>query len=62
MLREVIDSAIDGAYTFTATLLGYFAGQGGALVMPSKAALVLAALTGLGGFLNQWRALRKQPR
>lgn len=62
MLRDAIDSAIDGGYTFVATLMGYMVGTGGIIAMPSKAALLVAGLTGLGGFLNQLRALRKQPR
>ena len=61
-LSDVLDAAVDGGYTFIATIMGYMAGTGGVIAMPSKAALLLAALTGLGGFFNQLRALRKQPR
>ena len=61
-LSDVLDSLVDGLYTAVATLLGYTAGTGGVIAMPSKTALAVAALTGLGGFLNQLRALRKQPR
>ena len=62
MLRNVIDAAIDGAFTFITTLAGYFAGTGGTLAMPSKEAVALALVLGAGGFLNQLRALRQQPR
>jgi len=62
MLNTVIDALIDGCYTSTATILGYMAGQGGVINMPTKPVIMMAILTGLGGFLNQLRALRKQPR
>lgn len=61
-ISDVVDSLTDGAYTAVATLMGYVAGTGGQIAWPSKEVLLVAALTGLGGFLNQLRALRKQPR
>lgn len=61
-LSDVVDAVVDGMYTSISTLMGYVAGTGGAIAMPSKEVLLVAALTGLGGFLNQLRALRKQPR
>ena len=61
-MNNVLDALIDGGYTFVATIMGYMAGTGGVVAMPSKQALLLAFLTGLGGFLNQLRALRKQPQ
>jgi hypothetical protein len=61
ILGTVIDALVDGAYTGMSTLLGYMAGTGGP-VIPSKAAFMLAGATGFLGFLNQLRALRKQPR
>ena len=58
----VVDALVDGLYVAGTTLLGYMVGQGGAPTMPSKPALMLAAITGLVGAANQLRALRKQPR
>jgi len=60
-LSDVIDAAVDGAFTTMTTLAGYFAGTGRAVEMPSVPAMVLALVLGLGGFFNQLRALRKQP-
>ena len=53
-----IDAAIDGLYTAGTTLLGYMVGSGSAQ-MPSKAALLVALVTGVVGFANQLRGLRK---
>ena len=55
------DALVDGAYTGMMTLMGYMIGQGGP-VIPSKAAIFFSIGTAALGFLNQLRALRKQPR
>ena len=59
-MNQYIDAAIDGVYTAGTTLLGYMVAQGGP-VMPSKAALLVALVTGLIGFANQLRGVRKLP-
>ena len=57
---QYVDSAIGGLYTAGATLLGDIVASGGA-VIPTKAAVVVAVVTGLVGGLNQLRGLRKAP-
>ena len=59
-MDKYIDALIDGLYTAGTTLLGYMVAQGQAS-MPSKAALLTALVTGVVGFANQLRALRKAP-
>jgi hypothetical protein len=57
-MNQYIDAVIDGLYTAGTTLLGYMVASGGA-IMPTKAALMVAAVTGLVGAANQLRGLRK---
>lgn len=55
-----VDAIIDGVYSAATTLLGYMVGVGaGGPVVPSKAALLVAVVTGVIGAANQLRALRK---
>ncbi len=54
------DAAVDGIKDAATVLLGYMVANGGP-VMPSTAALVVALVTGVVGFANHLRALRKQP-
>lgn len=58
-MNQYIDAGIDGLYTFGATLLGYMVAQGEP-VIPSSAALLTALVTGLVGFANQLRGIRKR--
>jgi hypothetical protein len=60
LYQQYVDALIDGLYTAGATLLGYMVASGGA-VIPTKAAVLVAAVTGLVGGLNQLRGLRKAP-
>jgi hypothetical protein len=60
-VKTIIDAVIDGLYTSASTLLGYMTAVEG-FTMPSKTALMVAALTGAVGALNQLRALRQQPK
>lgn len=56
-----VDAGIDGVYSAGTTLLGYMMGTGGPAI-PSKAAILVAIVTGVIGAANQLRGLRKQPR
>lgn len=60
-IGAVIDAVIDGVYTAGSALLVVMVANGN-YVLPSKAALYAAGVTGLVGAANQLRALRKQPR
>lgn len=60
-IGAVADALVDGAYTGMSTMMGYMIGQGGP-VIPTKAAVLVSVGTAALGFLNQLRALRKQPR
>ena len=57
-MNVYIDALVDGFYTAGTTLLGYMVANGGA-VMPTKAALLVALVTGVIGAANQLRGLRK---
>lgn len=57
-MNPYVDAIIDGVYSAATTLLGYMVGAGGAVV-PSKAAVLVALVTGVLGAANQLRALRK---
>lgn len=57
-MNVYLDAAIDGLYTAGTTLLGYMVGSGQAQ-LPSSAALIVALVTGIVGFANQLRGLRK---
>lgn len=60
-INAVLDAIIDGIYTAGSALLVVMVSNG-QYVMPNKAALYAAGVTGLVGAANQLRALRKQPR
>ncbi len=60
-VNAIIDAIIDGVYTAGSALLVVMVSNG-EYVVPNKAALYAAAVTGLVGAANQLRALRKQPR
>ena len=60
-VNAVIDAVIDGVYTAGSALLVVMVSEG-SYVIPNKAALYAAGVTGLVGAANQLRALRKQPR
>ena len=57
-MNAYVDAVVDGVYTAATTLLGYMVASGGP-VMPSKAALAVAAVTAVLGAANQLRGLRK---
>ena len=61
LVFTVLDALVDGGYSAGPTMLGYMIASGGPVV-PSKAAVMVALVTGAVGALNQLRALRKQPR
>ena len=61
MFNAIIDAIIDGVYTAGSALLVVMVSNG-TYVVPNKAALYAAGVTGLVGAANQLRALRKQPR
>jgi len=60
-IGAVMDALIDGVYTAGSALLVVMVSNG-SYILPSKAALYAAAVTGIVGAANQLRALRKQPR
>lgn len=60
-INAVIDAVIDGIYTSGSALLVVMVSNG-TYIVPNKAALYAAGVTGLVGAANQLRALRKQPR
>ena len=57
MSNHLIEAAIAAGFTATAAIMGYIAGV---IAVPSKLALLVAALTGLGGGLNQLRVLLRR--
>jgi hypothetical protein len=57
-MNPYLDAAVDGLYTAGTTLLGYMVASGGA-VMPTKAGLLVSLVTGVLGFANHLRGLRK---
>ena len=59
-MNPYVDAVIDGLYTAGTTLLGYMVASGGA-IMPTKAGILVALVTGLVGAANQLRGLRKAP-
>ena len=60
-VNAILDAVIDGVYTAGSALLVVMVSNG-TYVVPNKAALYAAGVTGLVGAANQLRALRKQPR
>lgn len=60
-MNAIIDAIIDGVYTAGSALLVVMVSNG-EYIVPNKAALFAAGVTGLVGAANQLRALRKQPR
>jgi hypothetical protein len=60
-VNAIIDAIVDGIYTGGSALLVVMVSNGN-YVVPNKAALYAAGITGLVGAANQLRALRKQPR
>lgn len=61
MLKAVADALVDGVYTAGSALLVVMVSNG-SYVIPNKAALYAALVTGIVGAANQLRALRQQPR
>lgn len=60
-INAIADAIIDGVYTSGSALLVVMVSNG-QYIVPNRAALYAAAVTGLVGAANQLRALRKQPR
>ena len=60
-VNAIADAVIDGIYTAGSALLVVMVSNG-QYVVPNKAALYAAGVTGLVGAANQLRALRKPPR